>query len=364
MIVVTDVNTLWRRKPFEALGELIPVLGVKPRDPVASWREYRSGRRVNGTLTSRPVSLPPGWASKTAGFSQWVLWHRISAMAGGSGNICALVVTSPHYFPLVRRVVGTSPVFYYCCDDYRSYDGWPAGRMAAQEEAITELVEHAFFVSHGLARRALDEYGLCHDRVSVSMNATDPAFLADCDGSGAEPPLVRELARPIAGVVGRVSCRLDWNLLRTVAELPSLGTLLFVGPVESSVVQDESFREVRGNPKTVFAGPKPHRELPVWMQALDVALIPYKRSTVNRFCSPMRLFDHLASGRPIIATDTCDQLARFSHWVTMAPDRESFAENVTRIVTRQLPLNKDQIDAARQHLWNKRAQTIAATMDL
>jgi hypothetical protein len=46
------------------------------------------------------------------------------------------------------------------------------------------------------------------------------------------------------------------------------------------------------------------------MAGIDIAVIPYAASQFNHFCSPMRLWDHLAIGQPILATDACDQVAR------------------------------------------------------
>ncbi len=41
LLITADINTLWRRRPFEALGQQIPVLGLAPMDPLVAWRQHR-----------------------------------------------------------------------------------------------------------------------------------------------------------------------------------------------------------------------------------------------------------------------------------------------------------------------------------
>jgi hypothetical protein len=122
-------------------------------------------------------------------------------------------------------------------------------------------------------------------------------------------------------VIGGVNHRLDFELLECVSRIAALGTLLFVGPVAKESREDVQ-RLQRASNKVLFLGSKPRDELPAWMQLLDVALIPYRATEFNRFCSPMRLFDHLASSRSIVATTACPQISEFSPPVVMGGDAE------------------------------------------
>ena len=140
------------------------------------------------------------------------------------------------------------------------------------------------------------------------MNASEPRFFPDTSAVASDLPC-RDLPRPVAGVVGGIGDRLDLDLLRRCAEVDALGTLLLVGPLPDA--PSAEMRALLAQPKCVAVGAQPHDEIHRWFQCLDVALIPYARTEFNRFCSPMRLFDHLASGLPIIALDSCDQVARF-----------------------------------------------------
>lgn len=350
MIVVCDINELWRRKPFAAMAGLADVLGVSPRDWFLACRPSAAD---DGLETFRTV-LPPGWASLTGWMGQPMLWRRIAGECRRRGAaIDGLVVTSPHYLALLGSLPRGLPLFYYASDDYRVYKGWH--RMEQLENQLVRRVDHAFFVSRGLAERAVREYGADPARVSVSMNATEPRFFAPPGSPPCEPPS-GPLPRPIAAVVGVVSDRLDFDLLLQCADLPALGTLLLAGPLPCQ--PSAALQRLLAHPKCAAVGAQPHGEIHRWFHCLDVGLLPFARGAFNRMCSPMRLFDHLASGAPVVATAVCEQVAEFGPPVAACGSAASFLAALEERLAHPPP---------RQPLagiaWQDRAQQLLKTME-
>ena len=224
MIVICDINEVWRRKPFAALAEITDTLGVAPADwKVARTHPDFKSNPGDGAMTVLPAMLPPGWASRTAWVGQRLLWRRIHRHARSiDREINALVVTSPHYLPLLDLIPPDLKTIYYASDDYHSYEGWD--HVLDQERTLMDRVDHAFFVSEGLMERACDAYGIPAHKASVSMNATEARFCQTDDRYPAAPPC-GELQRPIAGVVGGINDRLDFELLLKCADMERLGTL-------------------------------------------------------------------------------------------------------------------------------------------
>ncbi|WP_136080434.1 glycosyltransferase family 1 protein [Pontiella desulfatans] len=299
-----------------------------------------------------PVVLPPGWASRTAKLGQRLLWNTIGSECRERGvEIDAVVCTSPHYLPLLDLVPKQVAAIYYASDDYRSYDGW--GHVATLEKEMVQRVDHAFFVSQGLMERALAEYGVDAAKVSVSMNATEERFFAGKGSFPVDPPTGR-LMRPIAGVVGGINDRLDFDLLLECASLPELGSLLLVGPVPEN--PSASLSKVLEHPKCVAVGRQPHETIHEWFQCLDVGLVPYVETEFNRMCSPMRLFDHLASGAPVVATAACDQANAFPEHVSVCHGAEAFAASL-----------KERLGEPRRHVggigWGDRAEAMLKILE-
>jgi len=368
LIAVADINTLWRKRPFEALASLAPVLGLAPRDMRQAWRA--GARKTVASevlqLIECPVTLPPGWATRFTGWTARQLWRKARAVAASHGSeLKGLVVTSPHYLELVRRARSSVPTFYYCSDDYSQYEGWGGEAILKQEAELVSSVAHSFFVSRLLAERAIEKYGIHRDNVSVSPNATDDSFLKPVSAERIQALLNQfpRLRRPIVGVVGGINDRLDFELLNQCAALTSVGGVVLVGGVDPACAS-EALARLQRNPRCVFVGQRPHEELPTWMQMLDVALIPYRDTLLNRACSPMRLYDHLAAGRSIVATNICEQISEFSGLLAVCPDAGSFIARVDNECSGHRNRSATDVSAMKEiatsHFWSQRAAGIAA----
>ena len=295
MIAFLDVNTIWRRKFADALKRRDgTVLLVAPASPIV--------KDLDSNIV--PIRLIHGWAGPLAWLAlPWLLW-RMRRIAR-DGELATIVVTTPHYLPLARRAARHSAIVYYCSDDYRAYSGWDPVRMKRDEAALCRIATLSIFVSEALRARAVADYGLDPARTRVSPNATEPRFA----GPHTRPAAIGALPGPIFGAAGVLNTRIDLAFLAAVAADPRVGSLALVGPVEAALEDDPMLERLRTDSKVHFLGAQPHADMPQWMAAFDVAVIPYANTPFNHFCSPMRLYDHLAIGQPIIATPYCDQIA-------------------------------------------------------
>ena len=368
MIAVADVNTLWRSKPFEALSVHALIAGFAPADPVMAWRHYGWPlRRLRLTRTGMfyhvPILMPPGWATYGCRYA-----CRRMAQAAKQTAACleekvqTWMITSPHYWLFQTVLKHGEQLCYYCSDDYSAYKGWGGIEVQRREKTLMQQTAHNFFVSQVLADRAVHKHGIPAHRVSVSPNATDERFLQEITTEESESLLAKypNMNKPIVGVIGGINDRLDYGLLKACAGHPSVGTMLMIGPVDASLAVDPAWQRLQTEKRCVVLGSQPHEELPRWMAAIDVALIPYRATPLNHACSPMRLFDHLASGKIIVATNACDQIQDYDEFVRIADRQDDFVE----LMANALSETRSQVDSRRQrefasaHTWRQRAVAI------
>ena len=92
------------------------------------------------------------------------------------------------------------------------------------------------------------------------------------------------------------------TLARAASLLPPAVTTLFVGGDEKDAI---AFRQQHADDRIRVLGHRPYHEVPLYLAAADVLVLPNSgQSAMSRhYTSPLKLFEYMASGRPIVATD-------------------------------------------------------------
>lgn len=115
-----------------------------------------------------------------------------------------------------------------------------------------------------------------------------------------------------------------------------------------------------------FSGSRPHSEMPLWNATADaVIVLGTKRNEQSyRWTSPMKLFEHMAAGRPIIASNTpaLNEVVSESEALLYESDNaEDLAHNVRKAVvggSEMTSLVSRATHAAQNLAWNERAKRV------
>lgn len=121
---------------------------------------------------------------------------------------------------------------------------------------------------------------------------------------------------PLLGVVGGINAKVDLALLAAVAERRPDWTLLLVGPLGYGLDSAEVER-LRALPNVHLPGPVPPEQVPAVIAACDVCLIPYKLTEQTRHVNPLKVYEYLACGKPVVAT-ALPELRQFGEVVRVA----------------------------------------------
>lgn len=166
-----------------------------------------------------------------------------------------------------------------------------------------------------------------------------------------------------------------WKGVETLiqaSEFLSAGTAVYIVGRSSSEIAALQPKAKSQKLKAVFAGQRPWAEIPLWLKAADVLVLPNTgREKVSRFyTSPMKLFEYMASGRPIVASDipSIREIVNDGMVFFAAPDDpRSFARAIREVLD-----NPDEAlrraERARQesqkYTWETRAKKILGRMYL
>jgi glycosyltransferase involved in cell wall biosynthesis len=302
-LIVVDGNAPWVRSLFLAMPPEIHVRFLRVGQPLVfkqlsdkPWWTARRWQPLGPNAEQRWVIIP-GW-NKAPAISTWLT--RRAATAAARGSNAAVIFTLPQYAG-VAETTQLRPRVYYAHDPFEYY-GWDREWTRQLESRMLQAVELTFSIS----RLLRDELALRALRgVHYSPNAVSSQFLTELRKSDSEiPPDLANIARPIVGCTGQINETYDWPMLgELAARMPDV-SFIFIGPIVSD---DPAHRAVidgvlKGRANVHWLGPKPHADLPVYLRSFDVCLNPLSAGPHADRRSPLRLYDFLATGKPVIST--------------------------------------------------------------
>lgn len=113
-------------------------------------------------------------------------------------------------------------------------------------------------------------------------------------------------------------------------------------------------------------GHQPFENLPALLNGLDIFLIPYVVDDLTRYISPIKLYEYLAVGKPIVSTNL-PEVRAFAPFIRMATGKENFIHQIQAALISDTPeLQNIRHSEAKKHSWNNRLnvmmQVIADTL--
>jgi glycosyltransferase involved in cell wall biosynthesis len=261
---------------------------------------------------------------------------------------------------------GEKLVLYQVVDDYASYPGVSERARARIERDERRIADRADLIVV-TSERLLEMKRRIHPNVVHIRNGVDARTIEEAAAPrGAPPPGLAVARPPVFGYIGGITEKLDFVLLEALAARlrgPAGGTLVLVGPVNvSSGEAAESVGRLRAAPNVIFTGQKDAAEVPSYLRAFDVSLVPYKAGEQARAIDPLKLYEYLAFGKPIVSVEIPSVL-EFEGLVRVARSRDEFLEHAAAAAE-----ERDEALAARRRLaaseatWEKRAEALSAAI--
>jgi glycosyltransferase involved in cell wall biosynthesis len=169
------------------------------------------------------------------------------------------------------------------------------------------------------------------------------------------PREIEKLDGPILGYVGAVGrFKLDTNLLTEIARKRPEWNLVFIGDVDTGSPEIVALTDL---PNVIALGRKPYAELPGYIKRFDVCLIPFAVSEINASSFPIKFFEYMATGKPIITT-RIDSLREFADLVPQPDDADGFIAAAERFISGDDPNRARRIKLAEENTWEHRVSRL------
>jgi uncharacterized SAM-binding protein YcdF (DUF218 family)/glycosyltransferase involved in cell wall biosynthesis len=262
--------------------------------------------------------------------------------------------------PLARDMIAAVDaqlIIYYCADDFSSSSA--AARQVTRSEAdLLKEADIVFVTSERLRERAAVHARSVH-RFPAGVKFDEFARIR---ADAARPPAdVAALPRPIVGYIGGLHQWVDQALLLKVAARSPQSSFVLVGPTYTDI------SALADAPNIHLLGERPHADVPRYIKAFDVGLVPYRISEYTDSVYPVKLNEYLAMGIPVVATDL-PEIRRFNadhgELIRIAADAEEFSAAIDRSLIAAGPEEvARRIEVAQSNSWPARIAEMSKVIE-
>lgn len=262
--------------------------------------------------------------------------------------------------PGLGRAVEPSLSIYHCVDDFSGVPHWwnmPAS-VKAREAASCREADVVICTGRMLVeeRRPLNP-----NTHFVPEGADVELFATARDEATHVPEDMAGLKGKVVGYVGVIDFRLDAELLAYMAERQPDWSFPIIGPVKGDTQGLERLRSLRN---VRFFGNRPVTALPAYLKAMDVCLIPYVLNDFTHHIFPLKLYEYMAAGKPIVASDMEEMRAYDGNGLTIARTNEEFLAAVRRAIDEDSPERAaERSRAAAAESWEHRVEQVSSILE-
>lgn len=169
------------------------------------------------------------------------------------------------------------------------------------------------------------------------------------------------IPRPISGYVGIIQDRVDFALMDQLAKANPDISWVFIGPVWPTFLKSvrpkaPEIANLQKNPNVYFLGAKPYSDIPSYVRQFDVAIIPHKINDLTQSMNPLKMYEYLSLGKPVVSTPVAG-LEKFKEHIALASDADAFRDMIKdTLIHNTKEKQEERVRSVREESWNKRIE--------
>lgn len=336
-----------------------PITYLAPLKDSSAWKRLfayhkkgETGTRSNLTVYATPPMLPFFNKSrfinklnqkrmarfvrgkmKKHGFENPILWCYSPTSADAAPYI-------PH-----------SALVYDCVDRHSAYKGLINEEVVnGLERDLAGKADTVFSTASGL-HETLSQY---NERAVMLPNGVNfEHFYRAATEEFEAPSDMKDIPHPIMGFVGMLQECIDYNKIEYIAKTRPEWSVVLVGKPLPGVNLDylKQYKNIH------FLGMKKYDELPAYIRHFDVCLNIFRDGNLSKDVSPLKFYEYLATGKPIVSTPQPDQVLGYADAVYIACGEEDFIAKCEVAMAEPDNEKRDvRIAYARECSWDARVR--------
>lgn len=259
----------------------------------------------------------------------------------------------PFFAGFLPKKMGARMSIYHCIDDI-SQNPYTARHGLDLENEAVRNADVTLVTSTNLKK------------LKQPFSARVVTFFNAADVSVFQKVIMEKYPRPaelegregkVIGFIGNLDeLRIDYPLLKKIAQAHPDKTLLLVGPVNSPEPREIGLDKL---PNVVFTGSRRLEELPPLLQQMDVTLIPFLCNTLTESIYPLKINEYLAARKPVVATSFSDDIRSFADCIYLAESHEAFLHLIDKaIFENNSELANRRAEVANENTWEARIKQL------
>jgi glycosyltransferase involved in cell wall biosynthesis len=275
-------------------------------------------------------------------------WDRALERAVARMGLCEPVAIVNH--PLLAgfgELRWARAVTFYASDDWGAYPPhrrwWPAYRESFA--AVRVRRRRVVSVSETLRERLAPT-----GPSAVIPNGLEPS---EWIGDPTPPAWQRDMLRPLLLYVGSLDARLDVPGVVAIARALPQATVVLAGPLLDS----GHLAPLRAEPNVEIHAALPRGAVAGLIRVADVGLIPHIRSALTEAMSPLKLYEYLAGGLPVVGADLAP-LRGVDPRVLLVGDSAGYPAAVARALALGLAPEDERLTFVQTNSWAARHERL------
>lgn len=238
---------------------------------------------------------------------------------------------------------------YHCVDDLSALDGVDKLYFQVKEENLLRNAKAVFVTSRCLEQKCK----LLNQNTVFMPNVVDLRLFMTAHENLSEPLDMVNIPHPRVLYVGALSdFKVDFDLIKATLELDKRINWVFIGE-EREGQKDLKLKELAKSQRVFLLGNKRAFELPSYMKWSDVGTLPTLINEYTASMFPMKYFEYLASGLPIVSTNL-SFTEEFKAGVFIANNPQEFVDGLNYQISQNHFSRQESLRFVGDNTWDIR----------
>jgi len=283
--------------------------------------------------------------------NEWIVGSRIKKVIKNL-NITNYIYINSYNFtlPTLHKLLNPTLSVYHCVDPI--IEPYQTKHGLISEDILVKQVDMVICTSKELRNKK----ALLNPNAYFIPNAANISHsLKTLDPDLKESAILAGIKKPIIGYFGAIERRIDYDMMQLLFKTNHDKSFVLIGPIDRYYIKEEEYNA----PNLYLPGPVPYEEMPAVLKGFDVAIIPFKKDEVSSDIFPLKLFEYLGSGRPVVSTDFNPDLKDFTfETVPYCATAAEFSDAIKIALNDTVPLQKRRLEVAADNTWEHRISEI------